>query len=136
MLSLNSIISGGLRHTTKHFNLKLENFSGNYLQQIYKQKDSLLTIPTILLFYLKKKKNTWKMLCSCKSGLGHSMHSDELYNKSSAFLFDWFIIFKYSLTNLFSNLRTPISNGQIIWFSPSNSKLITFAHGRKSKTPQ
>jgi hypothetical protein len=62
MLSLNSIISGGLEaHYLKHFNLKLENFQKT-IQQIYKQKDSLLTIPTILLFYLKKEKNasTWK----------------------------------------------------------------------------
>jgi hypothetical protein len=84
MLSLNSIISGGLEaHYLKHFNLKLENFQGNYLQQIYKQKDSLLTIPTILLFYLKKEKiaSTWKKCVVQTSGLGHSMHSDELYNK-------------------------------------------------------
>jgi hypothetical protein len=91
MLSLNSIISGGLEaHYLKHFNLKLEKFSGNYLQQIYKQKDSLLTIPTILLFYLKKEKitSTWKNAVFVQtSGLGHSMHSDELYNKI-VFLFD------------------------------------------------
>jgi hypothetical protein len=91
MLSLNSIISGGLEaHYLKHFNLKLEKFSGNYLQ-IYKQKDSLLTIPTILLFYLKKEKiaSTWKNAVFMQtSGLGHSMHSDELYNKIVRFLFD------------------------------------------------
>jgi hypothetical protein len=90
MLSLNSIISGGLEaHYLKHFNLKLENFQENYLQQIYKQKDSLLTIPnTIVLFEEGKNCKYLEKCCFVQtSGLGHSMHSDELYNKIVRFFF-------------------------------------------------
>jgi hypothetical protein len=88
MLSLNSIISGGLEaHYLKHFNLKLENFSGSICSR-YTNKDSSLMIPMILLFYLKKEKKLQvlgKILFRKTSGLGHSMHSDELYKKSSVF---------------------------------------------------
>jgi hypothetical protein len=65
-------ISGGLEHTTSNILTKIENFSGKLSQQIYKQKDSLLTLK-ILLFYLKKEKitSTWKNAVFVQtSGLG------------------------------------------------------------------
>jgi hypothetical protein len=66
MLSLNSIISGGT-HYLKHFNLKLENFQGNYLQQIYKQKFIAHdTDDTIVLFEEGKNCKYLEKLCSCK----------------------------------------------------------------------
>jgi hypothetical protein len=112
MLSLNSNFRRTGGTTSKHFNLKLENFQENYLQQIYKQKDSLLTIPTILLFYLKKEKNasTWKNAVFVQtSGLGHSMHSDELYNKIVRF---YLIDLSFSNTVLLTYFQNvPISNG-------------------------
>jgi hypothetical protein len=90
MLSLNSIISGGLEaHYLKHFNLKLEKFSGNYLQQI--QTKGFIahdTDDTIVLFEEGKKLQVLGKCCVQTSGLGHSMHSDELYNKIVRFLFD------------------------------------------------
>jgi hypothetical protein len=55
MLSLNSIILGGLEaHYLKHFQLKLENFSGKYL--LTYTKDLSLMIKMTPSFYLKKEK--------------------------------------------------------------------------------
>jgi hypothetical protein len=63
MLSLNSIISGGLEaHYLKHFNLKLENFSGTICSR-YTNKGFIAhdTDDTIVLFEEGKKiASTWK----------------------------------------------------------------------------
>jgi hypothetical protein len=85
MLSLNSIISGGLEaHYLKHFNLKLEKFSGQLFAADIQTKGFIAHDTDDTIFYLKKEKiaSTWKNAVFVQtSGLGHSMHSDELYNK-------------------------------------------------------
>jgi pimeloyl-ACP methyl ester carboxylesterase len=93
MLSLNSIISGGLEaHYLKNFNLKLENFSGQLFAADIKTKGLIAhdTDDTVVLFEEGKKiASTWEDAVFIEtSGLGHSMHSDELYKKISQFLFD------------------------------------------------
>jgi hypothetical protein len=64
MLSLNSIISGGLRHYhLKHFNLKLEKFSGQLFAADIQTKGFIAhdTDDTIVLFEEGKKiASTWK----------------------------------------------------------------------------
>jgi hypothetical protein len=69
MLSLNSIISGGLEALPQTFNLKLENFSGKLFAAEIQTKGFIAH--RILLFYLKKGKNCkyWKMLFVQTSGL-------------------------------------------------------------------
>lgn len=93
MLSLNSIISGGLEaHYLKHFQLKLENFSGKVFAADIKTKGLIAhdTDDTIVLFEEAQKiASSWKDSVFIKtSGLGHSMHSEELYKKISQFLFE------------------------------------------------
>jgi hypothetical protein len=69
MLSLNSIISGGLEAHLKHFNLKLENFSGQLFAADIQTKGFIAhdTDDTIVLFEEGKKLQVLgKMLCSCK----------------------------------------------------------------------
>ncbi|NGY37512.1 alpha/beta hydrolase [Flavobacterium sp. XN-5] len=93
MLSLNSIISRGLEaHYLNHFKLKLENFSGKVFAAAIPTKGFIAhdTEDTVVLFEEGKKiASTWKNAVFIEtSGLGHSMHSDELYKKVSRFLFD------------------------------------------------
>jgi hypothetical protein len=93
MLSLNSIILGGLEaHYLKHFQLKLENFSGKVFAADIQTKGFIAhdKDDTIVLFEEGKKiASTWKDSVFIEtSGLGHSMHSDELYTKISQFLFE------------------------------------------------
>jgi hypothetical protein len=93
MLSLNSIISVGLEaRYLKHFNLKLEKFSGKLFAAGIQTKGFIAhdTDDTIVLFEEGKKiASTWKDAVFVQtSGLGHSMHSEELYNKIVRFLFD------------------------------------------------
>jgi hypothetical protein len=90
MLSLNSIISGGLEaHYLKHFNLKLENFSGKLFAADIQTKGFIAhdTEDTIVLFEEGKNCKYLEKCCVQQtSGLGHSMHSDELYNKIVLFI--------------------------------------------------
>jgi hypothetical protein len=68
MLSLNSIISGLEAHY-KHFNLKLEKFSGQLFAADIQTKGFIAhdTDDTIVLFEEGKKLQVLgKMLCSCK----------------------------------------------------------------------
>ncbi|WP_016989235.1 alpha/beta hydrolase [Flavobacterium sp. ACAM 123] len=93
MLSLNSIISEGLEaHYLKHFNLELENFSGKVFAADIQTKGFIAhdTDDTVVLFEEGKKiASTWKDAIFIETnGLGHSMHSDDLYKKISRFLFD------------------------------------------------
>jgi predicted alpha/beta hydrolase family esterase len=93
MLSLNSIISEGLEaHYLKHFNLKLEKFSGQLFAADIQTKGFIAhdTDDTIVLFEEGEKiVSAWKDAVFVQtSGLGHSMHSEELYNKIVRFLFD------------------------------------------------
>jgi hypothetical protein len=89
MLSLNSIISGGLEaHYLKHFNLKLKRklFAADIQTKGFIAHD---TDDTIVLFEEGKNcKYLENAVFVQTSGLGHSMHSDELYNKIVRFLFD------------------------------------------------
>jgi hypothetical protein len=73
-------------------------------------------MPLQLLFYLKKEKiaSTWKNAVRAKpAAFGHSMHSDELYKKSSFLLIDLSFSNTVLLT-VFKFENVPISNGQII----------------------
>ncbi|TDE04637.1 alpha/beta fold hydrolase [Flavobacterium hiemivividum] len=93
MLSLNSIISRGLEaHYLNHFKLKLENFSGKVFAAAIPTKGFIAhdTEDNVVLFEEGKKiASTWKDAVFIEtSGLGHSMHSDELYKKVSQFLFE------------------------------------------------
>jgi pimeloyl-ACP methyl ester carboxylesterase len=93
MLSLNSIIAGGLEaHYLKHFQLKLEHFSGKLFAANIKTKGFIAhdTDDTVVLFEEGKKiASTWKDAVFIETnGLGHSMHSEELYTKISHFLFE------------------------------------------------
>lgn len=93
MLSLNSIISRGLEaHYLNHFKLKLENFSGKVFAAAIPTKGFIAhdTEDTVVLFEEGKKiASTWKDAVFIETnGLGHSMHSDELYKKVSQFLFE------------------------------------------------
>lgn len=93
MLSLNSKISRGLEaHYLNHFKLKLENFSGKVFAAAIPTKGFIAhdREDTVVLFEEGKKiASSWKDAVFIEtSGLGHSMHSDDLYNKVSQFLFD------------------------------------------------
>ena len=93
MLSLNSTISRGLEaHYLNHFKLKLENFSGKVFAAAIPTKGFIAhdREDTIVLFEEGKKiASTWKDAVFIEtSGLGHSMHSDDLYKKVSQFLFE------------------------------------------------
>jgi pimeloyl-ACP methyl ester carboxylesterase len=93
MLSLNSTISKGLEaHYLNHFKLKLENFSGKVFAAAIPTKGFIAhdTEDTVVLFEEGKKiASTWKDAVFIEtSGLGHSMHSDDLYKKVSQFLFE------------------------------------------------
>ncbi len=93
MLSLNSTISRGLEaHYLNHFKLKLEHFSGKFFATAIPTKAFIAhdTEDKVVLFEEGKKiASTWKDAIFIEtSGLGHSMHSDELYKKVSQFLFE------------------------------------------------
>jgi pimeloyl-ACP methyl ester carboxylesterase len=93
MLSLNSIIARGLEaYYLKHFQLTLENFSGKLFAANIKTKGFIAhdTDDTIVLFEEGEKiASTWKNAVFIETkGLGHSMHSEELYKKISKFLFE------------------------------------------------
>lgn len=93
MLSLNSIISRGLEaHYLNHFKLKIEHFSGKVFATAIPTKGFIAhdTEDKVVLFEEGKKiASTWKDAIFIEtSGLGHSMHSDELYKKVSQFLFE------------------------------------------------
>jgi len=93
LLSLNSIISNGLeKHYLKSFNLKLEHFSGKLFASKIKTKGFIAhdTGDTVVLFEEGKKiASTWKDSVFIETtGLGHSLHDDELYKKIARFLFE------------------------------------------------
>lgn len=93
MLSLNSTISSGLEaHYLKYFNLKLESFSGKVFASTIQTKGFIAhdTEDTVVLFEEGKKiASSWKDSVFIETnGLGHSMHSDELYKKVCQFLFE------------------------------------------------
>ena len=93
MLSLNSIIARGLEaHYLKHFKLKLENFSAKVFAAAIQTKGFIAhdKDDTIVLFEEGKKiASTWKNAVFIETtGLGHSLHSDELYKKIARFLFE------------------------------------------------
>lgn len=93
MLSLNSKISRGLEdHYLNHFKLKLEHFSGKVFASSIPTKGLIAhdKEDTVVLFEEGKKiASSWKDAVFIETrGLGHSMHSDELYKKVSKFLFE------------------------------------------------
>src|SRR3970040_1594012 len=86
LLSLNSIVSAGLaKHYLKSFNLKLEHFSGKLFASKIKTKGFIAhdTEDTVVLFEEGKKiAGSWKNSIFIETtGLGHSLHDDELYKK-------------------------------------------------------
>jgi predicted alpha/beta hydrolase family esterase len=93
LLSLNYIVSKGLEaHYLTNFNLKLENFSGKRYVSKIKTKGFIAhdTEDTVVLFAEGKKiANAWKDSIFIETtGLGHSLHQDELYKKIARFLFE------------------------------------------------
>ena len=92
MLSLNSIISKGLEaHYLTHFKLKLEQFSGKHFASTIKTPGLIAhdSDDAIVAFAEGKKiADSWKNAVFIKTnGLGHSMHSDRLYEQVYQFLF-------------------------------------------------
>ncbi|MES2240085.1 MAG: alpha/beta fold hydrolase [Bacteroidota bacterium] len=93
LLSLNSKISKELEnHYLKHFNLKLEHFSGKLFASKIKTKGLIVhdTDDTIVLFEEAKKiASSWQDAVFIETkGLGHSLHGEELYQKVYQFLFE------------------------------------------------
>ncbi|WP_291097497.1 MULTISPECIES: alpha/beta hydrolase [unclassified Flavobacterium] len=93
LLSLNSKISAALeKHYLDHFKLKLEHFSG----QLFASKLDIKGLvahdvdDTVVSFDEGKKiASTWKNVRFIEtSGLGHSLHDDDLYKKVAHFLFE------------------------------------------------
>ena len=93
LLSLNYKISKALEdHYLNHFKIKLEYFSG----QLFASKLNVKGLiahdidDTVVLFEEGKKiASNWKDVQFIEtSGLGHSLHDDDLYKKVSQFLFD------------------------------------------------
>jgi esterase/lipase len=92
MLSLNSIISKGLEaYYLNHFKLQLKNFSGKVFASQIKTEGLVahdLGDKVVLFAEGKKIADNWKNALFIEtSGLGHSMHSDDLYEKVYQFLF-------------------------------------------------
>lgn len=93
LLSLNSKISKELEnHYLKHFNLKLEYFSGKLFASKIKTKGLIVhdIEDTIVLFEEAKKiASSWQDAVFIETkGLGHSLHGEELYQKVYKFLFE------------------------------------------------
>jgi pimeloyl-ACP methyl ester carboxylesterase len=92
MLSLNSTISKGLEaHYLRHFNLKLDQFSGKHFASTI-QTEGLVAhdIDDTVVSFTEGKKiaDSWKNATFIETnGLGHSMHSDDLYEQVYQFLF-------------------------------------------------
>ncbi len=92
LLSLNSKISSGIEnHYHKHFNLTLEDFSGQKFASKIKTKGFIAhdTEDTIVLFEEGQKiASGWEdSIFMQTKGLGHSLHGEELYQKVYEFLF-------------------------------------------------
>jgi pimeloyl-ACP methyl ester carboxylesterase len=93
MLSLNSIISKGLEtHYLHHFKLKLEQFSGKHFASTIKTEGLIAhdLDDTVVAFTEGQKiAKNWKNAVFIETnGLGHSMHSDKLYEQVYQFLFN------------------------------------------------
>lgn len=93
LLSLNAKISKELEnHYLKHFNLKLENFSGKLFASKIKTKGFIAhdIEDSIVLFEEGKKiASSWEDAVFIETkGLGHSLHGEELYQKVYKFLFE------------------------------------------------
>jgi pimeloyl-ACP methyl ester carboxylesterase len=93
LLSLNYKISKTLEdHYSEHFKIKLEHFSG----QLFASKLNVKGLvahdidDTVVLFEEAKKiAGNWKDVQFIEtSGLGHSLHDDDLYKKVCEFLFE------------------------------------------------
>jgi len=93
LLSLNYKISKALEdHYLEHFKIKLEHFSG----QLFASKLNVKGLvahdidDTVVLFEEAKKiAGSWKDVQFIEtSGLGHSLHDDDLYKKVCEFLFE------------------------------------------------
>lgn len=93
LLSLNYKISKALEdHYLEHFRIKLEHFSG----QLFASKLNVKGLvahdidDTVVLFEEAKKiVGSWKDVQFIEtSGLGHSLHDDDLYKKVCKFLFE------------------------------------------------
>jgi pimeloyl-ACP methyl ester carboxylesterase len=93
LLSLNYKISKALEdHYLEHFRIKLEHFSG----QLFASKLNVKGLvahdidDTVVLFEEAKKiAGSWKDVQFIEtSGLGHSLHDDDLYKKVCKFLFE------------------------------------------------
>ena len=93
LLSLNYKISKALEdHYSEHFKIKLEHFSG----QLFASKLNVKGLvahdidDTVVLFEEAKKiAGSWKDVQFIEtSGLGHSLHDDDLYKKVCEFLFE------------------------------------------------
>ena len=93
LLGLNSRVSKALeKHYLNHFNLKIENFSSKIFASKLDTKGFIAhdINDTVVLFEEAKKiANSWKNVKFIEtSGLGHSLHDDDLYKKVSTFLFE------------------------------------------------
>jgi len=93
LLSLNYKISKALEdHYLEHFKIKLEHFSGQFFASKIKAKGLIAhdIYDTVVLFEEGKKiASNWKDVQFIEtSGLGHSLHDDDLYKKVTRFLFD------------------------------------------------
>ena len=92
MLSLNSTISKGLEaHYLYHFKLKLEQFSGKHFASTIKTQGLVahdINDEVVSFAEGKKIAGSWKNAVFIETnGLGHSMHSNELYEQVYQFLF-------------------------------------------------
>lgn len=92
MLSLNSIISKGLEaHYLTHFKLKLEQFSGkHFASSINTQGLVAHDLDDTVVSFAEGKKiaGSWENAVFIETnGLGHSMHSANLYEQVYQFLF-------------------------------------------------
>ncbi|MBC5841354.1 MAG: alpha/beta hydrolase [Flavobacteriaceae bacterium] len=92
MLSLNSIIARGLEaHYINNFNLTLDQFSGKHFASNIKTKGLVAhDIDDTVVSFTEGKKiaESWKNAVFIETnGLGHSMHSKDLYEQVCQFLF-------------------------------------------------
>lgn len=92
LLSLNAKISKELEnHYLKYFNLTMDQFSGKHFASTIRTKGFIAhdTEDTIVLFEEAKKiASSWQDAVFIETkGLGHSLHSEELYQKVYGFLF-------------------------------------------------
>lgn len=93
LLSLNAKISKGMEnYYLHHFNLKIEQFTGQLFASKIKAKGLIahdIEDDIVLFEEAKKIAGAWQDAVFIETkGLGHSLHDDELYQKVYQFLFE------------------------------------------------